>query len=390
MVFSEDKMINFDYLIPTEIIFGKGEIKKLEKKIKNFNRILFVWGGGSIKRIGIYEKIIDALKDKTYFELSGIKPNPRLSSVKKGISICRKNNIDFILAVGAGSVIDCSKAIAAGVYYQGDVWDLFMKKSVVEKTLPIGTVLTLAATGSEMNASSVISNEETQQKLPITSNHLRPKFSILDPTYTMTVPRIHTAAGIVDIMSHVLEQYFDNTKGAYLQDRLAEGILKTCIKYGPIVLKNPDDYEARANIMWAGSLALNGLLLSGKQGDFATHKISHAVSAMYDLTHGASLAILFPNWMQYVMKENIDQFIEYAENVWNIPHTEEKKDIASLGIDKTREFFCLLEMPKKFSEVNISDEKFGEIATQAVYFGEIGNFKKLKKDDILRILTLSA
>lgn len=383
-------MLNFDYLIPTEIIFGNGEIKKLETKIKNFNRILFVWGGGSIKRIGVYEKVIDALKDKTYFELSGIKPNPRLSSVKKGIAICRKNDIDFILAVGGGSVIDCSKAIAAGVYYQGDVWDLFMKRAVVEKTLPIGTILTLAATGSEMNASSVISNEETQQKLPITSNHLRPKFSILDPTYTMTVPRIHTAAGIVDIMSHVLEQYFDNTKGAYLQDRLAEGILKTCIKYGPIVLKNPDDYEARANIMWAGSLALNGLLLSGKQGDFATHKISHAVSAMYDLTHGTSLAILFPNWMQYVMKENIDQFVEYAENVWNIPHAGDKTDIASLGIDKTREFFCLLEMPKKFSEVNISDEKFGEIATQAVYFGEIGNFKKLQKDDILRILTLSA
>ncbi|MCK4794124.1 MAG: iron-containing alcohol dehydrogenase [Desulfobacteraceae bacterium] len=383
-------MLNFDYLIPTEIIFGKGEIKKLETKIKNFNRILFVWGGGSIKRIGVYEKVIHTLKDKTYFELSGIKPNPRLFSVKKGMAICRKNDIDFILAVGGGSVIDCSKAIAAGVYYQGDVWDLFMKKAVVEKTLPIGTILTLAATGSEMNASSVISNEETQQKLPITSNHLRPKFSILDPTYTMTVPRIHTAAGIVDIMSHVLEQYFDNTKGAYLQDRLAEGILKTCIKYGPIALKNPDDYEARANIMWAGSLALNGLLLSGKQGDFATHKISHAVSATYDLTHGTSLAILFPNWMQYVMKENIDQFVEYAENVWNIPHNGDKTNIASLGIDKTREFFCLLEMPKKFSEVNISDEKFGEIATQAVYFGEIGNFKKLQKDDILRILTLSA
>ncbi len=383
-------MLNFDYLIPTEIFFGKGEIKKLEKKIKNFNRILFVWGGGSIKRIGVYEKIVDALKDKTYFELSGIKPNPRLSSVKKGIAICRKNDIDFILAVGGGSVIDCSKAIAAGVYYQGDVWDLFMKRAVVAKTLPIGTVLTLAATGSEMNASSVISNEETKQKLPITSNHLRPKFSILDPTYTLSVPRIHTAAGIVDIMGHVLEQYFDNTKGAYLQDRLAEGILKTCIKYGPIVLKNPDDYEARANIMWAGSLALNGLLLSGKQGDFATHKISHAVSATYDLTHGTSLAILFPNWMQYVMKENVDQFVEYAENVWNIPHTGDKTDIAILGIDKTREFFCLLEMPKKFSELNISDEKFEEIATQAVYFGEIGNFKKLKKDDILRILTLSA
>jgi len=383
-------MLNFDYLIPTEIIFGQGEIKKLEKKIKNFNRILFVWGGGSIKRIGVYEKVIDALKDKIYFELSGIKPNPRLSSVKKGIAICRKNDIDFILAVGGGSVIDCSKAIAAGVYYQGDVWDLFIKRAVVEKTLPIGTVLTLAATASEMNASSVISNEETQQKLPITSNHLRPKFSILDPTYTMTVPRIHTAAGIVDIMSHVLEQYFDNTKGAYLQDRLAEGILKTCIKYARIILENPKNYEARANIMWAGSLALNGLLLSGKQGDFATHKIAHAISARYDLIHGICLAILFPNWMKYVMNENIEKFVEFAHNVWNITDKGDKKDIAQLGIQNTREFFRSLEMPETFSDVNINDEKFEEIATDSVYFGEIGNFKKLKRADILRILKLSA
>jgi len=383
-------MLNFDYLIPTEIIFGKGEIKKLENKIKNFNRILFVWGGGSIQRIGVYEKVIAALKNKTYFELSGTKPNPRLSTVKKGIMICREKDIDFILAVGGGSVIDCSKAIAAGVYYQGDVWDLFIKKATVEKALPIGTVLTLAATASEMNASAVISNEETQQKLAITSNHLRPKFSILDPTYTMTVPRIHTAAGIVDIMSHVFEQYFDNTKGAYLQDRLAESILKTCIKYGPIVLENPNDYEARANIMWSGSLALCGLLLSGRQGDFATHKIAHVVSAIYDLTHGISLAILFPNWMQYVLKENLDKFVEYAHNIWDIRNIGDKTYIANLGIQKTREFFCSLEIPKKFSEVNISDEKFEEIAAKVVCFGEIGNYKKLKKEDILKILKLSA
>jgi len=234
-------MLNFNYLIPTEIIFGKDQINNLKSRIKNYNRILLVWGGGSIKKNNIYEKVIDALKYKTYSELSGIKPNPRLSSVKKGIMICKENNVDFILAVGGGSVIDTSKAIAAGVYCPGDVWDLFMRKATVEKALPIGTILTLAATASEMNASAVINNEETQQKIAITSTLLRPKFSILDPTYTMTVPKMLTAAGVVDITSHVFEQYFDTTKGAYLQDRLAEGILKTCIKYGPIVLENPND-----------------------------------------------------------------------------------------------------------------------------------------------------
>ncbi|NIO49424.1 MAG: iron-containing alcohol dehydrogenase [Candidatus Aminicenantes bacterium] len=382
-------MLNFNYLIPTEILFGKEQISNLESKIEDYNRILFAWGGGSIKKNGIYEKVIDSLKNKTYFELSGIKPNPRLSSVKKGIRICTEDDVDFILAVGGGSVIDCSKAIAAGVYYPDDVWDLFMRKATVEKALPIGTILTLAATASEINASAVINNEETQQKLSITSNLLRPKFSILDPTYTMTVPRAHTAAGVVDIMSHVFEQYFDTTKGTYLQDRLAEGILKTCIKYGPIVLENPDDYEARANVMWAGSLALSGLLSFGKKGDFATHKIEHEVSAIYDLTHGIGMAILFPNWMKYVMHENIDKFVEFAHNVWDIPNMGEKKDIANLGIQKTREFFSSLDMPTTFFQVNISYEKYEEMATKAVYFGEIGSFKKLKKEDVLEILKLS-
>ena len=383
-------MLNFDYLIPTEILFGKDQIDNLESKIKNYKRILFTWGGGSIKKNGIYEKVINTLKNKTYFELSGIKPNPRLSSVKKGITICEENNVDFILAAGGGSVIDCSKAIAAGIYYPDDVWYLFMRKATVEKALPIGTILTLAATASEINASAVINNEETQQKLAITSNLLKPKFSILDPTYTMTVPRRHTAAGIVDIMSHVFEQYFDTTKGAYLQDRLAEGILKTCIKYGPIVLENPNDYEARANIMWAGSLALSGLLSYGKKGDFTTHKIEHEVSAIYDLTHGIGMAILFPNWMKYVMNENIDKFVEFAHNVWGIPHTGEKTDIANSGIQKSRDFFSSLEMPKTFSQVNINNEKFEEMATKAVYFGEIGSFKKLRKEDVLEILKLSS
>lgn len=382
-------MRNFDYFIPTEILFGKGQIRRLKSRIRGYNRILFVWGRGSIKRNNIYSKVLEVLKAKTFFELSGIRPNPRLSSVKTGIEICRKNHVDFILAVGGGSVIDCGKAISAGVYYPGDVWDLFVKRATVKKTLPIGTVLTLAATASEMNGSAVISNEETQQKLALTSEKLRPRFSILDPTYTMTVPRMHTAAGVVDIMCHVFEQYFDATRGAYLQDRLAEGILRTCINYGPVVLDNPHNYEARANLMWSGSLALNGLLSSGKEGDFATHKMEHAVSALYDLTHGVGLAILFPNWMRYVMKDNIDKFAEYAINVWDIPPHGEKEHIARSGIHKTREFFTSLGMPRSFSEVGILDERFEEMAAKAVYFGEIGHFKRLKKEDVMNIFKLS-
>jgi len=383
-------MQNFNYFIPTEILFGRGQIKNLGRKLRDFDRILFVWGGGSIKKNNIYEKVIDQLENKTYFELSRIKPNPRISSVKKGIKICRNKKIDFILAVGGGSVIDCAKGIAAGVPYTGDVWDFFMKKVTIKKALPVGSVLTLAASASEMNASAVISNEEIQQKLAITSRFLRPKFSILDPTYTMTVPKMPTAAGIVDIMCHVFEQYFDATKGAYLSDRLAEGILKTCIKYGPIVLGNPNDYEARANIMWAGSLALNGLLSSGKEGDFASHKIEHLVSAVYDLAHGVGLAILFPNWMKYVMDENIDKFVEYAVNIWNVHDTGDKANTAKSGIQKTREFFSSLGVPKTFSEVNINEERYEEMAEKAVYFGEIGHFKKLKKEDVIEIFKLSS
>jgi hypothetical protein len=383
-------MLNFEYHIPTEIIFGKNQITKLSSRVDNYNNILFVWGGGSIKRIGVYDKVIEALSGKTYHELSGIKPNPRLTSVKKGIEICRENNVDLILAAGGGSVLDCAKAIAAGVYYPGEVWDLFLRKAAIKKALPLGTVLTLAASASEINQSAVITNQETNQKLSVTSNLLRPNFSILDPTYTMTVPKNHTAAGIVDIMSHIFEHYFDPTKGAYLQDRLAEGLLKTCIHYGPLVLKNPTDYEARANIMWAGSFALGGLISYGKQGDFATHKIAHQVGAVYDLSHGICIAILLPNWMKYVMNEDMDKFVELARNIWGMSQNRNKKEAANSGIQKTREFFCSLGMPMAFSEVNIDEEKFEKIAEKAVYFGEIGSFKKLKKEDVLAILKLSA
>jgi hypothetical protein len=383
-------MLNFEYHIPTEIIFGKNQITKLSSRVDNYNNILFVWGGGSIKRIGVYDKVIEALSGKTYHELSGIKPNPRLTSVKKGIEICRENNVDLILAAGGGSVLDCAKAIAAGVYYPGEVWDLFLRKAAIKKALPLGTVLTLAASASEINQSAVITNQETNQKLSVTSNLLRPNFSILYPTYTMTVPKNHTAAGIVDIMSHIFEHYFDPTKGAYLQDRLAEGLLKTCIHYGPLVLKNPTDYEARANIMWAGSFALGGLISYGKQGDFATHKIAHQVGAVYDLSHGICIAILLPNWMKYVMNEDMDKFVELARNIWGMSQNRNKKEAANSGIQKTREFFCSLGMPMAFSEVNIDEEKFEKIAEKAVYFGEIGSFKKLKKEDVLAILKLSA
>ena len=291
-------MLDFNYAISTKIFFGKNKIEKLGEELKRYGKnILFVYGGGSIKKNGLYDSVTNIFTRNfiVYHELSGVQPNPRITSVRQGIKLCREHNIESIIAVGGGSVIDCAKTIATGVYHQGDPWEMFLLgDSTIKKALPIGTILTVAGTGSEMNGNAVISNEETEQKLAIHHDLLRPKFSILDPTYTFTVPKNQTAAGTVDIFSHILEQYFSPTKDAFVQNRLAESLLKTCIYYGPIALKEPTNYEARAQLMWTSSLALNGLLGYGKITDWATHGIEHAVSAAYDVTHGVGLAILTP------------------------------------------------------------------------------------------------
>ncbi|MCY6371871.1 iron-containing alcohol dehydrogenase [Clostridium ganghwense] len=386
-------MLKFDYSIPTKIHFGKGRIQILARTIKQYgSRVLLTYGGGSIKKNGVYDKIVEILNnnDIPFFELGGIDPNPRLSSVKDGIKICKENNIDFVLAIGGGSVIDCSKIIAAGCYYENDPWDFFTGKARIKEALPIGTILTLAATGSEMNGNAVISNLETEEKLPTAGEVLKPKFSILDPSYTATVPVKQTAAGTVDIMSHAFEQYFSPTEGAFLQDRLAEAVIKTCIKYGPIAINNPEDYEARANLMWASSIALNGLLTYGKFTDWATHGIEHELSAIYDITHGIGLAILTPRWMEYVLDEStVDKFVEYGVNVWGIPMEENKFNTAKKAIEKTKEFFIQLGIPMTLQEVGINEERLEEMAEKATKFRPLGSFKRLKKDDVLQIFKAS-
>lgn len=386
-------MLNFRHHIPTIVYFGKGQVQALKEELsKCSKKILIVTGQGSVKRYGIFDNVVNQVKkaEIDYVELSGIRPNPRLKSVYKGIEICRNESVDFILAVGGGSVIDAAKAIAVGVKYNGDVWDFFEKDVSPKDALPVGTVLTLAATGSEMNGNTVITKEDTQRKLCLNSPLIRPVFSILDPQYTYTVNKYHTAAGIADIMSHAFEQYFSHTPSCDMQEEIAEGILKVCILRGPVVSKKPRDYDARANILWAGTLALNDLIGEGKIADWATHSIEHELSGIYDISHGVGLAIITPNWMRYVLGEKtVRKFVEYGINVWGINKDKDELDIANEAIDKTRNFLNSLGLPSTLREVNISDERFQDMARNVVKsHGQVGSFKQLSAEDIIQILNM--
>ncbi len=387
-------MYNFNFNMPTNIIFGKDRLNELAEEIKKYgNKILLVYGGGSIKKIGLYDKVIKMLNDGGFdvIEHGGVKPNPRITHVREGAKLCKQHNIDLILAVGGGSTIDAAKGIAAGSKYDGDVWDFCIGKATIpEDVTPIGTILTMSATGSEMNAGSVLSNEETEEKLVIASPNLIPRFSLLDPTVTYSLPPYQTAAGIVDMFSHTSEQYFGENEDAFVTDGLAESLFKSCIHYAPILMKDPENYEARANIMWTSSLALNGILQMGKKtrGDWATHLIEHELSAIYDITHGVGLAIITPNWMRYVIKENPAKFQKYAKNVWDID-SDDPLEAGMMAIDKTENFFKSLNIPTRLSEVNIDDKRFEEMAKKAVRRGDLGAFKKLNDKDVIEILKAS-
>ncbi len=382
-------MLNFNIHFPTRIRFGRGKIEDLGKEILVWgDKVLLVYGGGSIKRSGLYEQILQIFQDNniTHVELSGVQPNPRISSVRQGVELCKKHEVNLVLAVGGGSTIDCAKIIAAGAVYDGNAWDFFTRKAKISYALPIGTILTLAATGSEMNANAVISNDDTKEKLGTGSPVLIPRFSILDPEYSFTVPPEQTAAGTVDIMSHIFEQYFSPTPGTFIQDRLAEAMLKTCIHYGPIAMAQPDNYEARANLMWTGSLALNGLLGAGKRTDWATHDIEHEISALYDVTHGLGLAVLTPYWMQYVLDEQTAlRLAEYARNIWEI---SESDDIiaAQTAIMKTADFFKSMNLASSLKEIGVEKERLEEMAKKATSQGPLGAFRKLEYQDVLNIL----
>lgn len=389
-------MENFIYYNPTKLMFGKGQLDGLKSELARYGkRVLLVYGGGSIKKNGLYDNVISALNEAEadVFELSGVEPNPRLTTVKKGIDICQNEKIDFLLAVGGGSVIDCTKAIAAGAEYDGDVWDIISKKTTAQKALPFGTVLTLAATGSEMNPDSVITNWETNEKYVWGSSVTHPAFSILDPEHTYSVPENQTVYGMVDMMSHVFEQYFHNVKNTPLQDRMCFAVLQTVIETAPKLLEDLQNYEHRETILYAGTIALNGTLQMGYFGDWASHTIEHAVSAVYDIPHAGGLAILFPNWMRHTLDHNVERFKHLMLNMFDI-ETEGKsdRDIALEGIDKLSAFWTSLGAPSRLADYDIGEDqldKIADIAAKEMEYGGFGNFMKLDRDDILSILKAS-
>ncbi|WP_391559941.1 iron-containing alcohol dehydrogenase [Robertmurraya sp.] len=386
-------MDNFTFFNPTKLIFGKGTIEQLKVEVPQYGKkVLLVYGGGSIKRNGLYDQVLSLLKevDVELFELSGVEPNPRISTVKKGVEICRNEGIDFLLAVGGGSVIDCTKAIAAGAKYDGDTWDLMTRKAVAKEALPFGTVLTLAATGSEMNSGSVITNWETNEKYGWGSAVTFPQFSILDPVNTYTVPRDQTVYGIVDMMTHVFEHYFHLTENTELQDRMCEGLLLTVMESAPKLLENLESYEHRATILYSGTMALNGMLSMGYRGDWATHNIEHAVSAVYDIPHGGGLAILFPNWMKHNLKVKPERFKKLAVRVFGV-NAEGKTDeeVGLEGIDKLREFWNSIGAPSRLADYDIDDSQIEVMADKAMVYGEFGNFTKLNKEDVMAIYRAS-
>ncbi|MEG1458696.1 MAG: iron-containing alcohol dehydrogenase [Acetivibrio sp.] len=362
-------MENFLYHIPTKIYFGKGQISELGESIKPYgNKVLLVYGGGSIKKIGLYDAMIKILKEENieYYELSGVDPNPRLTMVNDGAKLCRDKKIDVVLAIGGGSAIDCAKAVAASASYMGDAWDLISGKASISSVLPIISILTLAATGSEMDTNSVISNMDTQEKKAFSHKDMRPVVSILDPEYSYSVSKYQTAAGTADIMCHVMEDYFNNNTGAYLQNRFCEAILKTAIHYGKEAVENPHDYEGRANLMWAGSWAINGLLSAGNPSGWSAHAMEHELSAYYDITHGAGLAILIPHWLRYMMgEENMSKYVDYGVEVWGINKEQEPRKIAEQAIDATALYFKSMNLPTSLREIGIDDKNFEIMAKKA-------------------------
>lgn len=382
-------MDNFIFHNPTKLIFGAGQINHLPAEIlKHGDRLLIVTGRGSVKRSGLYDEVISLLADKcAIYELEGIDSNPRLDSVREGVRICKENDIEIVLAIGGGSVVDASKAIAAGALYDGDVWDFYLRKATVEEALPIGVVLTLAATGSEMNGNSVVTNMETMEKKGSGSIHQFPTFSILDPCYTYTVSQADTINGIVDMMAHVFEQYFSHTAKTPLQDRFCESILVTVIENSAEVLADPNDYEARANLLLSGTFALNGLTKLGVEGDWASHGIGHQLSGLYDVAHGAALAIILPHWMRYVMDDGIDKFKQYAIKVWNVDQEGmTDRELALEGIRRTAKFFELMGAPQRMQDFGIPAEAIDQMAKRATEAGPLGSYKKLYYEDVKNIL----
>ena len=389
-------MNNFTFYSPTYFVFGKDEENNAGKYVKRFGgtKVLIHFGGGSVVRSGLLDRVKASLAAENieYVELGGVKPNPRSGLVYEGIELCRKENVDFVLAVGGGSAIDSAKAIAAGAIYDGDFWDFYSGKPV-DKALPIATILTIAAAGSEGSPDSVITKEEGMLKRGASGEAYRPVFSILNPALTQTLPAYQTACGVTDIMAHLFERYFTNTKDVEVTDRLIEGLLMTMIHEAPKVIANPDDYEARANIMWAGMVAHNNCCGVGRDQDWASHNIEHELSALYDCAHGAGLAVVFPAWMEYNLNHDVMRFAQVANRVWGCAMDfQHPEATAKAGIAAFRNFLKSIGMPQTMAEVGGKEEDIPYLAHTAAYGngngGTVGGFVALKEEDIANIYRL--
>ena len=391
-------MNNFDWYAPTHIVFGRGTESEVSSLLKSSkcNRVLLHYGSGSVIRTGLLGKIKSSLENACidYIELGGVVANPRLSLVYEGIELAKSKGVDFILAVGGGSVIDSAKAIAYGAAADFDVWDLYDRKRTPESALPVGVVLTIAAAGSEMSNSSVITNEDGGIKRGYSNNMVRPKFAILNPELTMTLPDFQTACGCTDIMMHTMERYFTSAGNMELTDGIAEALLRTVIKNALILVEDPKNYEARAEVMWAGSLSHNGLTGCGNGGDdFATHRIEHEISGMFDVAHGAGLAAIWGSWARYVLDDCLPRFKQFATNVWNVEDSGDCREVALEGIARTEDFFKSIGMPVSLKDFGfeLTDEVIEELAEKCekAVGGKVGAAKVLYRDDFKKIYRMA-
>lgn len=389
-------MNNFTFYAPTYFAFGKDTEKETGKYVKRFggSKVLIHYGGGSVIRSGLLDRVKKSLEEEqiSYIELGGVKPNPRSGLVYEGIELCRKENIDFVLAVGGGSTIDSAKAIAAGAVYEGDFWDYYEGKPV-DKAMPIGTILTIAAAGSEGSPDSVITKEDGMFKRGASGEAFRPKFSILNPALTQTLPAYQTACGITDIIAHLYERYLTNTKEVEVTDRMIEALILTMIHEGPRVIEDPDNYEARANIMWAGMMAHNNSCGVGRTQDWTSHDVEHELSALYDCAHGAGLAVVMPAVFTYNMNHDVMRFAKIAVRVWGCQMDfEHPEKTAKAGIEALRSFLISIGMPKNFAELGAKEEDIEKLAHTACYGnggdGTLGGFVKLSQKDVEAIYRL--
>ena len=388
-------MDNFIFDNHTKIIFGKDMESKVGKEISRYGKkVLLHYGGGSIKRSGLYDKVVNSLQEVgvEFIELGGVQPNPRLSLVYEGIKLCKKHGIDAILAVGGGSTIDSSKAIGLGVKYDGDVWDLYEDETRIQDCLPIATILTISAAGSESSNSSVITNDTLGIKRSSHSSAIYPVFSIINPELCYTLPKYQIACGSADIFAHLAERYFTNTQGVEFTDRLIEATMKTILHNSPKLVEGNADYDTWAQVVWAGTIAHNNLLNTGRVGDWASHNIEHELSAMYDIAHGAGLAIVFPAWMKYVYRHDLDRFVQFAVRVFHVEENYfDKEETALKGIAAFTNFLKSLGLSTTLTETGLPCDKFQEMAAQAAKIGggTQGHFVELTPEDIVNIYNLA-